>query len=89
MYRLSALLAEIEATAADLPTDELLDHIHAGVDVLGENIDAVHNADGPDQEIDTGNEALITALMTAVYVRELITRPALMARFAAVRVSFN
>jgi len=91
MNPLNEILEEMQRLAAVLPTADLRDHIHACLDVLAEDIDAVQRI-GPSatrtQVITASDNVLIAALATAVYVRELTTRPA-ERHFARVRFSLN
>jgi hypothetical protein len=91
MTQLSQLLAEIERDAADLPTGQLRAEIQVSLDVLTAFIDTFQNArpgaGSLEEMISATGDVVTAALVTALYVRELTTRPA--PRFARVRLSFS
>ncbi len=91
MNQLSHLLAEIQRDAADLPTGKLRTEIEVSLDVLTAFIDQFQNiwpgAVSLEEMIGATGDVITAALVTALYVRELTTRPA--DRFARVRLSFN
>jgi hypothetical protein len=92
MNQLGQLLAEIQRDAADLPTGKLKTEIQVSVDVLAAFIDSFQNirpgAVTLEDMISATGDVITAALVTALYVRELTTRPA-DRNFARVRLSFN
>ncbi len=91
MNQLSHLLAEIQRDAADLPTGKLRTEIEVSLTVLTSFIDQFQSmrpgAVSLEEMIGVTGDVITAALVTALYVRELTTRPA--DRFARVRLSFN
>jgi hypothetical protein len=91
MNPLNEIVEEMQRRAAALPTADLRDHIQACLEVLTEDIDVAQRL-GPSaprtQVITATDNVMITALATALYVRELTTRPA-DRQFARVWFSFN
>jgi len=90
MKPLSQIIREIQREAAELPTGDVRAHIQASLELLAEYTEVLQRirpAAGPDEEADAANDVLYTALFTALYVQELVTRP--VDRFARVRLSVN
>jgi hypothetical protein len=91
MNPLGELLGEIEREAAALPTGKLRTEIQVHLGVLAVLIDTLQDlrpeAAGLEEMDSAKGDVLATALVTALYVRELTTRPG--PRFARVRLSFN
>lgn len=91
MNQLRQLLAMIVEDAAGLPRSALKAEIQVNVDFLSRYLTEVENL-RPDavteDKISATDNLLVAALVTALYVRELTTRPA-ERHFARVRLSFN
>jgi hypothetical protein len=91
MNQLGQLLAEIQRDAAMLPVGKLRTEIQVSLDVLAAFLSAFQDmrpdAVSLDEMIDAEADVVTAALITALFVRELSTRPA--PRFARVRLSFN
>jgi hypothetical protein len=91
MNQLSQLLGEIQREAAALPTGQLRTEIQVHLDVLTALIDNFRGirpgAVSPEEMDSARGDVFAAALITALYVRELTTRPA--PRFARVRLSAN
>jgi hypothetical protein len=86
------LLRMIQKDAAALSTGELRAEIQVHVEVFSKYIEEFQNLSGAvsvDELISATDSLLVGALATAVFVRELTTRPAEERRFARVRISFN
>ena len=91
MKQLSQVISDIQREAADLPTGNVRAHIQASLEILTEfigQLQSIRPAAGSSEEMtDAANDVLYTALYMALYVQELITRPA--PRYARVRLSIN
>jgi hypothetical protein len=91
MKSLSQIIREIQREAADLPTGDVRAHIQASLELLTEYTEVLQTvqpaAAGAGDKADAANDVLYTALFTALYLQELVTRPA--ERFARVRLSIN
>ena len=92
MNDLSQLLGQIKRDAAALSTGELRAQIQVHVELLSEYADGVQNmppdAESTEEMISVTDCLFLSALFTALYVRELTTRP-VERHFAPVRISFN
>lgn len=81
----------IQEDAAALPGGQLKKEIQISLDILSEHLDGVQKL-RPDAAIEVKISAtdnlLVAALVIALYVRELTTRP-VEPHFARVRLSFN
>ena len=92
MNDLSQLVDEIQRDAAAMPTGELKAQLQVHVELLSEYADSVQNmppdAASTEEMISATDCLFLSALFTALYVRELTTRPA-ERQFARVRISFN
>jgi hypothetical protein len=90
--QLSRLLGQIQRDAAALPTGELKAQLQVHVELLSEYADSVLNmtpdAESNEEMISATDHLFLSALFTALYVRELTTRP-VERHFARVRLSFN
>jgi hypothetical protein len=90
MKQLSQVIREIQREAADLPTGDVRATIQASLELLTEYTEVLQGI-RPDaasaDKADAANDVLYTALFTALYIQELVTRPA--PRFARVRLSVN
>jgi len=79
MNSLNVIVEEMQRQAGALSTADLRDYIRACLEVLSEDIDVAQRL-GPSapstQVITATDNVMITALATALYVRELTTRPA-------------
>jgi hypothetical protein len=79
---LQAAIEEIQRNAAGWPTDTLRAYIHGSLDVLADKLAAMDIAQwftgsaGADDDGCVTCGVLFAALVTALYVRELIHRPA-------------
>jgi hypothetical protein len=90
MTDLGQIIREIRHDAAALPTGELRTEIQVSLDVLDAVIACFYSirpgAGNLQELISTTSDAMIVALTTALYVRELATRPA---ERVVARVSFS
>lgn len=91
MNYLCQLLGLIQQDAAALSTGELRTEIQVSLDSLTVFIDHFQDmrpeSVSLEEMISATGDVMTAALVTALYVRELSTRPA--SRFARVRLSFN
>ena len=91
MNQLHQLLAMIQEDAAALPRGQLKKEIQISLDILSEHVLKIQNL-RPDaaleDKISATDDLLVAALVIALYVRELTTRP-VEREFARVRLSFN
>ncbi len=92
MNDLSQLLGQIKRDAAALSTRELRAQIQVHVELLSEYADGVlnmpHGAEGTEEMTSVTDCLFLSALFTALYLRELTTRP-VECHFAPVRISFS
>ncbi len=92
MNDLSQLLGEIKRDAAALSTGELKAQLQVHVELLSEYADGIQNmlpdAMSTEEKISVTDCLFLSALFTALYVRELTTRPVERC-FAPVRISFS
>jgi hypothetical protein len=76
---LGPLIREFQRDAAALPTDALRTEIEIGFEVLDAAIRQFHSIrpgiGTVDDRISATGDVLVATLMTALYVRELATRP--------------
>ncbi|MGI8447655.1 MAG: hypothetical protein ACR2MP_10860 [Streptosporangiaceae bacterium] len=93
MKEMMALLSMIQEDAAALSTGDLRAEIQVHVELFSKYIEEFQNlqpgAGSAEELISATDTLLVGALATALYVRELTTRPAEERRFARVRLSFN
>ena len=93
MNEMLALLSMIQEDAAALATGDLRAEIQVQVDVFSKYIEEFQNlqpgAVGAEEMISATDSLIVGALATALFVRELTTRPAEEHRFARVKISFN
>jgi hypothetical protein len=91
MKQLSQVIREIQREAADLPTGDVRATIQASLELLTEYTEVLQgirpDAASAGEKADAANDLLYTALFAALYIQELVTRPA--PRFARVRLSVN
>jgi hypothetical protein len=87
------LLSMIQEDAAALATGDLRAEIQVHLDVFAKYLEEFQNlqpgAVSAEKLISATDSLLVGALATALFVRELTTRPAEERRFARVRISFN
>ena len=92
MTQLGRLIREIQRDAAALPTDALRTEIGVSLEVMDAAIGQFHNirpgAGNLRELIDASSEVMLAVLTTALYVRELTSRPA-EHRIARVHLSLN
>ena len=92
MNDLRQLLDEIRRDAAAMSTGELKAQLQVHVELLSEYADSVQNlppaAARTEEMISVTDCLFLSALFTALYVRELTTRP-IERQFAQVDISFN
>lgn len=92
MNDLSQLVDQIKRDAAAMTTGELKAQLQVHVDLLSEYADTVQqiqpDAERTEEMISVTDCFFLSALFTALYVRELTTRP-VQREFARVRISFN
>jgi hypothetical protein len=91
MTYLGQIVREVQRDAAALPTGALRTEIQVSLDVLTAVIDHLQSirpgAGNLEETIGAAGDVMSAALTTALYVRELTSRPP--ERFARVRLSFN
>ncbi len=91
MKNLYQAISKIRCEVAEIPTGALRTEIQNELDVLDAAISRLQSirpgAGNVDETIDATADVWSTALMVALYVRELTTRP--VERFTQVRLSFN
>ena len=79
MPTLGQLIREIQREAAALPTDTLREEVEINLDVQDAAIDqyfAIRPGHGTVEDLIIANSTvMVSALTTALYVRELTTRP--------------
>ena len=91
MKQLRELLAMIQEDAAALPGGQLKREIQINLEILAEYVADVQKMQpgaATEDKISATDNLLVAALVTALYVRELTTRP-MEREFARVRISFN
>jgi hypothetical protein len=92
MNEMLALLGMIQEDAAALATGDLRAEIQVHLDVFAKYVEDFKNlqlgAVSFEEMISATDSVLVGALATALFVRELTTRPA-DHQFAQVRISFN
>jgi hypothetical protein len=91
MNQFRQLLAMIQEDAASLPRGELKKEIQVNLEILSEylaDIQKMRPDAAMEDKISATDNLLVAALVTALYVRELTTRP-MEREFARVRISFN
>lgn len=89
--QLRELLAMIQEDAAALPRGELKKEIQINLEILAEylaDVQTMRPDAATEDKISATDNLLVAALVTALYVRELTTRP-VERQFARVRISFN
>jgi hypothetical protein len=89
--QLLELLAMIQEDAASLPGGQLKTEIQVCLDILSEylaDVQKLRPDAATEEKISATDNLLVAALVTALYVRELTTRP-VERHFARVRLSFN
>ena len=93
MNEMLALLSMVQEDAAALSTGDLRAEIKVHLDVFAKYVEDFQNlqlgAVSFEEMISATDSVLVGALATALFVRELTTRPAEERQFASVRISFN
>ena len=93
MHYLGQTISETQQHAARLDTPPLREEIHRGVDALNDSIRHLYTIppgyENAAEAFDAAGEVIAAALMTALYLCELVQRPAPRTAFVQTDFSVN